>query len=824
MLKSLVSNPSRARRALFGVIALLIGGGVQTTLLLRSNAVAAFRVGVETFTYGDAEWKQLTETGSKVGPVIISPSTGPGLEQNSDVLDRVQRSQEAGQTVYGFIDVSGPKTQALVVAEANRYKTFYDVDGIYLAGISTAATCGPSDYLTLVTADIRTNVGINKIGINAYGEPNSCVQSIVDLVHIPFDSPTSYATYAALPSWTTALATGSTLQIWHSVRTTATAAEITTVKATAQTTSSSFLSTADGTASVPLAPTSAYWTQMVSTVAGTYTATPLSVGTVLTQKFAMPTYFNDDQWATLAAIGPQFSMAIVNPSSGPGTSKIPAIAAQVLAAQAQGVKVIGYVSTNYHGLPAVVGNPHVPPYDVNTAVANYLSWYGVDGIFFDEAVYECNQTSFLAGYVQALRAAKSGALAAVNPGRNSGECLVAPTSGVGTVPGAVGADVSVNFEGSAATYETWQPSFWTRKYPAEKFWHIVFSAPAGNPMEHVVDLAKMRQGGLLFATDTSALSGGTAFSILPTYLDALRSKIYGSVVNGTTTTTTSTTSTTSTTTTTTTTTSTTTSTTVAPTTTKTEATTTTTTPTSTTTPTTTTTTTTTTAAPAPAPTPTPAPTTTPATTTLTTTTTTTAAPSVFAPFQSGGGGGVTITNSGSTANNSAASTTSTAAPTFPPTTQAPIAATPVQNLQIVTTTAPAIPTTSTAPIPTTTKPAAVTLSYSSCGINKATTTVNGIAGLKGSFRLRTTITCTQKPGLPATFISVSKVDLPSALAPGTLKTLAAKVKDSTKNMQGTTKGSVSTVQVKKTLTVTFKGTGNPTTENILRSLAPALNG
>jgi hypothetical protein len=116
------------------------------------------------------------------------------------------------------------------------------------------------------------------------------------------------------------------------------------------------------------------------------------------------------------------------------------------------------------------------------------------------------------------------------------------------------------------------------------------------------------------------------------------------------------------------------------------------------------------------------------------------------------------------------------------------------------------------------------LTYSSCGVNKATTVVNGIAGLKGSFRLLTTITCTQKPGLPTTFVSVSKVDLPSALAPGALKTLAANIKTSTKNIQGTTKGSMSTVQLKKTLTVTFKGTGNPTTENILRSVAPALNG
>jgi hypothetical protein len=143
----------------------------------------------------------------------------------------------------------------------------------------------------------------------------------------------------------------------------------------------------------------------------------------------------------------------------------------------------------------------------------------------------------------------------------------------------------------------------------------------------------------------------------------------------------------------------------------------------------------------------------------------------------------------------------------------------VQNLPIATaTTAAPAPTTAA---PTTTKAPTLLLTYPGCGVNKATTVVNGVAGLKGSFRLLTTITCTQKGG-PATFVSVSKVEFPTALSTASVKALAIKVKDSTKNIQGTTNGSVSTVQAKKTLTVTLKGTGNPTTENILRSLAPAL--
>ena len=104
MLKSLVSNPSRARRALFGVVALLVGGGVQTTLSLRSVAVTTpVRVAVDSFSFGTTEWTQLHETGNKVGIVVISPNTGPGSSRDLLYLERVQRAQAAGQKIYGFI-------------------------------------------------------------------------------------------------------------------------------------------------------------------------------------------------------------------------------------------------------------------------------------------------------------------------------------------------------------------------------------------------------------------------------------------------------------------------------------------------------------------------------------------------------------------------------------------------------------------------------------------------------------------------------------------------------------------------------------------------
>ncbi len=842
MLKSLVSSPSRARRALFGVLALLIGGGVQTTLSLRSNAITnPVRVAVDTLSFGANEWTQLHETGSKVGIVVISPSTGPGISQDAVYLERVQRAQAAGQKVYGFIaaavtvnSVVQIKSAAAVSAEATLYKSFYGVDGIYLQDVTTSDNCV---YLQTLTTAIRSTAVVSLVILRAPTEPGSCVAAHVDIVHLPFLTATDYQNY--VPSaWTSG-----TVEMWHSVDGVA-EIDIAAIKTASLTKNVSYLSTKANSS----APTGSYWTRLITEVAGAYTPTPLGFATFTGQNFAMPTYFNDaTQWATLTAIGPQFSMAVLNPSSGPGTARDTQIAAQVAAAQLAGIKVVGYVSTNYDGDGV---SSHFPLHPVNPAVKNYLDWYGVDGIFYDETSSECSKSAKLLTYTQYLRTEKSGALVVLNPGRNTEECFASQSG--------LNADVIVNFENTAAVYETWQPSFWTNNYAASRFWHIVYST-AGTDASHVVDLSLRRRGGLLFVSDLSALipSPTNAFAVLPStsYLNELRLKIYGSVVNGTTTTTsptsttratisptststtststtstlttststtstsptsTSTTSNSSTSTTSTSTTSTTlptTTTTVAPTTTQPTTSTTTTTTSTTTAPTTTTTTTSTTIA---APAPKSNPTTTPAATTTTSSTTATVAPAVFAPFPSGGGGGgVTIADS-----SNATTALLTTLPTLPPTSQAPQnAGAPLQSLPVATTTT--LEATSTTALPTTTKTFVFQITYSTCGLHRTTTVVNAISGQTGTYRLLTTITCSQKTGLPAKFASVSKVELPSALRPDALKVLAAKIKNSTKVVQGTTDGSVSTVQTQKTLTVTLKGTGNPTAENIIRSLVPA---
>jgi hypothetical protein len=71
-------------------------------------------------------------------------------------------------------------------------------------------------------------------------------------------------------------------------------------------------------------------------------------------------------------------VAVINPDSGPGDLQDPSYAAGIKDLQAEGVVVLGYVATGY------ATSSHSEISNLEAQVSAYDSWYGVDGIFFDE--------------------------------------------------------------------------------------------------------------------------------------------------------------------------------------------------------------------------------------------------------------------------------------------------------------------------------------------------------------------------------------------------------------------------------------------------------
>jgi hypothetical protein len=108
-------------------------------------------------------------------------------------------------------------------------------------------------------------------------------------------------------------------------------------------------------------------------------------------------------------------IAVVNPSSGPGRAVSASFTAGIARLQAAGIKVIGYVSTDYTNVPEAM---------VRADVDRWKQWYPqLGGIFFDEQSRTAGQEDY---YRRLSQYAKSLGLSYTvgNPGSDSAPSYV----------------------------------------------------------------------------------------------------------------------------------------------------------------------------------------------------------------------------------------------------------------------------------------------------------------------------------------------------------------------------------------------------------------
>lgn len=211
----------------------------------------------------------------------------------------------------------------------------------------------------------------------------------------------------------------------------------------------------------------------------TPTPTPAPAGGI-SQSIAVPSYFYPGSiWTQLEGGAPTVGLAIINPASGPGATKDTSYASQVTSTKSKSIKVIGYVDTSYGAIAAAT---------VKANIDKYYSWYGVDGIFFDQVSTSCTTaTSYYQDIYNYVKAKGGIAKVVLNPGTNTNECYM-----------AVG-DIIVNFEDTYASYVNWAISGWETKYPANRFWQLVHTTTQAN-MPNAIALSKARNAGWIYVT------------------------------------------------------------------------------------------------------------------------------------------------------------------------------------------------------------------------------------------------------------------------------------------------------------------------------------
>ena len=206
-------------------------------------------------------------------------------------------------------------------------------------------------------------------------------------------------------------------------------------------------------------------------------------------------HISGSAWAQIDAGHPPVDLAIINPASGPGTSRDGSYAAQVVTSQAAGVDVVGYVHTSY-------GSRSLRT--VESEISEYESWYHLDGIFVDEASTSCAlETSYYAPLYAFIHAQAGLDLTILNPGEATNQCYMAA------------ADVVLGFEGTPSDLASaGPPPSWMAGFAPGRFWAVVYGA-AGVSAERSVLATLAGEGyGEVYVTDRNLPN---PYGALPSY-------------------------------------------------------------------------------------------------------------------------------------------------------------------------------------------------------------------------------------------------------------------------------------------------------------------
>jgi hypothetical protein len=193
----------------------------------------------------------------------------------------------------------------------------------------------------------------------------------------------------------------------------------------------------------------------------------------------VPAYFHPsvdpEAWERLGAAGRTVRFVVVNVHNGPGAVIDPAYPAVLATLRAAGVRVVGYVDTDY-GRRSVA--------DVVDEAALWVARYGVRGVFFDQVLGDFESLQHYAACTLGARAAGA-QFVVINPGSDCDR-------GYSDVANVIG-----SFEGSWLSYLGYLPQPWMTAMPAHRFCHLVHDVPH-RAVRRSLHLAATRHAGTAF--------------------------------------------------------------------------------------------------------------------------------------------------------------------------------------------------------------------------------------------------------------------------------------------------------------------------------------
>lgn len=207
--------------------------------------------------------------------------------------------------------------------------------------------------------------------------------------------------------------------------------------------------------------------------------------------YVYPTYLGS-YWDVIEANPTNVAYVIANPDSGPGTSVNSDYTTHIGNMRAKGIKVLGYVDTDYAAIALST---------VEATMAAWVSYYAIDGFFFDRCINTTGSESY---YASLNSYAKStGGMVTVN---NYGSTFChdyMPT-----------ADIHVITENTEPNLLADVPSLvgyeFIFSYPPSRFCHLIFDATAANLHADLAAVTR-RHSSYVFLTPDASYGSEPAF-------------------------------------------------------------------------------------------------------------------------------------------------------------------------------------------------------------------------------------------------------------------------------------------------------------------------
>jgi len=211
----------------------------------------------------------------------------------------------------------------------------------------------------------------------------------------------------------------------------------------------------------------------------------------------VPAFFSPSSAPWTAALKglPTVSAMIVNPANGPGPDQDSVYQAAITDARSKGMLVIGYIHTGF-------AQRNIS--EIHEDILNWFGWYQVDGFFLDQTSSDKDDVYYYQNIVRYVheQATCKKEIVILNTAQVPDESYV-----------SVG-DITVIFEGTWKSYSSFSVPSWVFKYPASKFYHIIYDAPTIDTMNASLKQSLLLNCNNTYVTDAKGLK---PFTTLPSY-------------------------------------------------------------------------------------------------------------------------------------------------------------------------------------------------------------------------------------------------------------------------------------------------------------------